>query len=124
MKKNWVSPPTREARRLRAAMTPDAKHLWTRLRRRQLAGFRFRREHPLGPYFVDFYCHRAKVAIEVDGAIHEEPETAEYDRLRTNYLRGIGVTLLRFTNKEVRFSIESVLYRIRTVLRRRTSVVR
>lgn len=97
--------PLRRGMRARATPTEDA--LWQRLRNRQLAGAKFRRQHPVDHFIVDFYCAEAALAIEVDGGIHNQ--TREADALRQAYLEGLGLRFLRFTNDEVLNEIERVL---------------
>lgn len=98
------------ARNLRTTMTEAERLLWARLRRKQLAGLRFRRQHPIGRYIADFYCHEKKMVIELDGVVHEN--TIEYDYLREKFIKAGGYTVLRFTNDEIEHSIEMVLQRI------------
>jgi very-short-patch-repair endonuclease len=78
------------ARRLRLTPTDAEIRLWSRLRRRQLQGFRFRRQHPLGPYVVDFFCAAAKLVIEVDGGQH-----AEDSAIRTRWIEAQGYRVVR-----------------------------
>jgi very-short-patch-repair endonuclease len=93
------------ARYLRSSMTDAEQALWRRLRKRQLAGCRFRRQHPIGPFIVDFACIEKKLAIEVDGGQHSE---CEADVHRDELLRARGFTILRFWNNEVLENIEGV----------------
>src|SRR2546429_211165 len=74
------------ARELRKDRSWAAKRLWRMLRSRRLAGYKFRREHPIGPYFLDFYCLEAKVGVESDGFQHGFPEQQAHDRARDAYL--------------------------------------
>ncbi len=83
------------ARRLRRVMTLPEAILWRELRRRTLAGFRFRRQHPVGPYVLDFYCPEARLALEVDGAAHDLPDRAARDEHRTAWLAERGIRVLR-----------------------------
>ena len=69
---------------------------------------RFTRQRIIGNYIVDFFCHKAKLVIELDGLQHSEPEAAEYDKVRTNYLNALGITVMRFTNKEIEENMPSV----------------
>lgn len=86
---------------LRAAMT-DAEHtLWSYLRRKQIGGLRFRRQQPIGPYVVDFYCSAAKLVIELDGGHHNEESRRLYDEARTQWLRSEGFHVLRIANSEL-----------------------
>jgi very-short-patch-repair endonuclease len=98
------------ARRLRREQTEWEHSLWARLRRRQLNGFKFRRQHPIGPFFADFFCREAKLVIEIDGSQHAD-ELAR-DESRTEFLRDAGYNVLRFWNHEIRSEIDAVLQRI------------
>ena len=98
---------------MRKHPTPAENALWQRLRRRQL-GVKFRRQHAIGPFIVDFYCAEAALVVEVDGPIHQY--TAEEDAIRQEFLEAQGLRVLRFTNAEVENDIEGVLNRIRTAL--------
>jgi very-short-patch-repair endonuclease len=100
------------ARKLRLTPTDAEIRLWSRLRRRQLEGFRFRRQHPLGPYVVDFFCAAAKLIIEVDGGQHAEDGEA-----RTNWLEARGYCIIRFWNNDVLANTEGVLSTILDALR-------
>jgi len=91
-------------------MTNAEKILWNHLRRGQLNGLYFRRQHPYGMYILDFYCDKFKLAIEVDGEIHLN--RIAYDDERTQYLESTGITVLRFTNNEVMTGLDNVLNRI------------
>jgi adenine-specific DNA-methyltransferase len=102
------------ARRLRREQTEWEHNLWTRLRRRQLKGFKFRRQHPIGPFFADFFCPEAKLVIEIDGSQHAD-ELA-LDKNRTEFLRDAGYRVLRFWNHEIRAEIDTVMQRIADAL--------
>ena len=93
------------ARRLRREQTEWEHNLWTRLRRRQLKGFKFRRQHPIGPFFADFFCPEAKLVIEIDGSQHGD-ELAS-DESRTEFLRDAGYKVLRFWNYEISGEIDA-----------------
>jgi very-short-patch-repair endonuclease len=95
------------ARVLRRALTPPEARLWVHLRRRALAGLRFRRQHPIGVYVLDFYCAEAKLAIEVDGESHAG--RAVHDARRTRWLEARGIAVLRFPAEEVRVNLDAVL---------------
>jgi predicted helicase len=82
------------------------------LRNRQLAGYKFRRQHPLGRFVLDFYCHEAKLCVELDGGQHAEPAQADYDRERTVWLNREGIRVIRFWNTDVFNNIEGVLQSI------------
>jgi very-short-patch-repair endonuclease len=96
-------------RALRATLTTAERILWARLRRRQLYGFKFRRQHPVGDYVLDFYCVQRKLAIEVDGESHYVERGPVRDEGRTAVLAREGIRVLRFTNVEVIAEIEGVV---------------
>jgi very-short-patch-repair endonuclease len=98
------------ARQLRRPMTPAEAKLWRQLRGRQITELKFRRQHPLGPFVVDFYCPNAKIVIEIDGDSHALQE--KYDRERTDWLNARGYRVLRFFNREVLQNIDGVLTKI------------
>ena len=83
-------------RELRRNSTDTEAALWLALRAKRFAGFKFRRQHDCGPYILDFYCPAQRLAIELDGGQHYEPETKAYDERRTAYLGRRGVRVLRF----------------------------
>jgi very-short-patch-repair endonuclease len=97
------------SRQLRENMTDAETHLWTKIRRKQLKGYQFYRQKPIGDYIVDFFCPRAKLVIEIDGSHHLIGEAIEYDRIRDDYLSSLGLRVLRFTNTEVLMHIEGVV---------------
>jgi very-short-patch-repair endonuclease len=94
------------ARTLRRSMTDAEQKLWSLLRRQQMGGYRFRRQHPVRPYIVDFACLEAHLAVEVDGGHHVAQ--VERDQQRTRYLEASGFRILRFWNNEVLTQSESV----------------
>jgi very-short-patch-repair endonuclease len=108
------------AREMRSGMTEAEEVLWSRLRRRQIDGLRFRKQHPFGRYIADFCCHEARLIIELDGGSHDGRE--KYDRNRDEFLAGGGYTVLRFTNEDVLHGIEKVIDAIRTVARKINSM--
>ncbi len=91
----------RRARELRHDATSAEQVLWERLRGRKIAGRKFRRQHPVGRFVADFFCDDARLVIEVDGAIHQEPTQQERDAAREYILRESTLTILRFTNDDV-----------------------
>jgi very-short-patch-repair endonuclease len=97
------------ARELRRQQTDAEKLLWFLLRGRRLAGFKFRRQYPLEPYVLDFLCFEKKLAIELDGGQHNEPEKQRRDEIRTRFIESTGVQVLRFWNHEVLRDTEVVL---------------
>ena len=90
--------------------------LWEILRTKRLDGFKFRRQHPMGDYILDFYCPELKLAIEVDGQVHMDEEQKIYNQERTNNLKENGISVIRFWNSEVQNDISSVVNRIRTFI--------
>jgi adenine-specific DNA-methyltransferase len=90
--------------------------LWTHLRNKQLDGFRFRRQQPMGPYIVDFYCSDAALVIEVDGGQHARNDVA--DEQRSRWLESHGYRVVRFWNNDVLQNTEGVLLTIRDALHR------
>ncbi|WP_224984011.1 endonuclease domain-containing protein [Geomonas agri] len=110
------------AHALRQHMTDAEQLLWYCMRRKQLGGFRFRRQHPVEKYVLDFYCPEARLAVELDGGQHNETRHALRDRGRTNFLEAQGVFVLRVWNHEVFVNLEGVLERIYEVLMRRAEV--
>jgi very-short-patch-repair endonuclease len=110
---NGAKPGTHQfARELRQTETAAEKKLWSLLRNRQLQGRKFRRQHALADYILDFYCHECKLAVEVDGNVHAGKINQEYDSARTAFLNGCGITVLRFWNSEVMNEQEKVLEKI------------
>ncbi|WP_420642830.1 endonuclease domain-containing protein [Candidatus Leptofilum sp.] len=95
------------AREMRQQPTEPERRLWQHLRRKQLGGFRFRRQQPLGAYIVDFYCHEARLIVEVDGDSHAFQE--KYDAERTAWLEEQGNHVIRFWNVEVMQNLDGVL---------------
>ena len=89
------------ARELRSRMTDAEVFLWSKLRRKQLYGVIFSRQKTIGNYIVDFYCPAAQLVIEIDGGQHYLEEAALRDAKRDTYLRGMGLTVLRFSNLDV-----------------------
>jgi very-short-patch-repair endonuclease len=100
------------AKELRAAQTEAEEKLWPHFRNRQLNGKKFRRQHAIANYVLDFYCHECKLTVEVDGNYHKSEEAREYDKARTALLHEHGITVLRFWNEDVIKEIEKVLEKI------------
>lgn len=104
------------ARSLKKEMKPAENLLWQNLRNRNISNHKFRRQHPIARYIVDFYCHEARLVIEVDGEIHSSPEHIQYDQFRTEELEGMGLKVIRFTNDKVLGDVSGVLVEIRKQL--------
>jgi len=100
------------ARNLRQELTPTEAVLWAALRGRQLAGLKFRRQHPHARFVLDFFCVEYQLAVEIDGGIHIDPQQAARDAERTKFLEERGVCVLRFSNEEVKNNLADVLRRI------------
>ena len=97
----------RRAKELRKQATPAEKILWEQLRNRRLKGLKFRRQHPLGTYIVDFYCPAQRLVVEIDGDIHRYQEAE--DQARDDFLEEMGFRVIRFWNSEVEENLEGVL---------------
>ena len=96
------------ARSLRANLTDAEQRLWARLRRKQILGVQFYRQKPIGNYIADFYAPAVRLVVEVDGSQHFDLLQAEYDRHRTAYLKGLGLQVLRYTDRQVLMELDSV----------------
>lgn len=108
----YYSPPAvrQQAKELRWPMTPAETVLWERLHNKQLYGLKFRRQHPLHHFILDFYCHAHRLVVEVDGGIHDCQKG--YDEARIEWLVQHGFRVIRFTNEEVMNDIQAVLQKI------------
>ena len=93
--------------------TKSEKILWDKLKNNQLDGLKFRRQHPISLYIADFYCHKFKLIIELDGKYHEEKEQKIKDQERDEVLKLNGLNILRFKNEEVEKNIDNVLIKIK-----------
>ncbi|MBK9106663.1 MAG: endonuclease domain-containing protein [Saprospiraceae bacterium] len=103
------------AKNLRNNQTFAEKLLWSRLRNNQL-GVRFRRQHPVANFVVDFFCHTHQLVIEVDGNVHLDKTVQIEDQTKTESLVGLGLTVVRFTNQQVIEDIEMVIAQIKNIL--------
>jgi very-short-patch-repair endonuclease len=90
----------KNAAKLRENMTEPEIKLWDYLKTKPL-GYKFRRQHPIAGYVLDFYCHKLRLSIEIDGGYHLKKEQKEKDTQRTEYLKGVGIAEHRFTNEEI-----------------------
>ncbi len=97
---------------LRNNLTPAEAVLWTALKNKNLLGRKFRRQHSIGNYIVDFYCPSEKLVIELDGADHFTPEGEDYDIKRDKYLKSLGLNVLRIENEDVFENLSGVLQEI------------
>jgi very-short-patch-repair endonuclease len=99
------------AKKLRNYPTRAEEKLWSYLRK-HLTGYRFRRQHPMWKYVVDFYCHYLKLVIEIDGEIHLEPNVQDKDEEKEKDIKNLGLEIIRFINEEVLIDIDSVMTRL------------
>lgn len=102
----------RAAHILRKNMTLAELILWRKLKDREIFSTKFRKQHPIGIFIVDFYCHEYKLVIEVDGEIHRDENQSEYDLGRTAELEKYDIRVIRFTNDHIIFNIDSVINKI------------
>ena len=102
--------PQRENRKqLRKAPVPAEAILWSRLKRKQQRGIRFRRQYSIGRYVVDFYCPSARLVIELDGNSHTGEPAQEYDKIRDEYIGELGLRVLRFKNEDIYRNLTGVI---------------
>jgi very-short-patch-repair endonuclease len=95
-------------RELRRHQTDAERVFWTQVRGRNFHGLKFFRQYSIGSYILDFYCPTVRLAIELDGGQHNQPEGREYDEVRSEFLRSNGITVVRFWNHEVLRNMEGV----------------
>ncbi|MBK5285235.1 MAG: endonuclease domain-containing protein [Bacteroidia bacterium] len=107
-----------KARQLRRSMTEAETILWKFLRNKKLAGHKFRRQHPLGLYIADFYCHESKLVIESDGKHHNNPDEKKYDARRTFTFGLDKIKVLRFSNSDIMENLSWVLAEIEKELKK------
>jgi very-short-patch-repair endonuclease len=103
---------TTHAREMRKNLTPPEARLWNALRGRALDGLKFRRQHPIGPFVLDFYCVNARLAVEVDGSIHTLGDNPTRDDSRDRWLERHGITVLRIEARHVLDRLDAVLTEI------------
>lgn len=111
------------AKKLRNNQTEAENYLWNYLSNLQKNGLRFKRQHPILYFIADFYCHKAKLIIEVDGCYHDTPEQFEYDQNRDAELEALGLKVIRFTNNDVFTEIASTIEIIEKEIQSRTNHV-
>ena len=102
-------------------MTGSEQKLWENLKGKQLLGLRFRPQHPIDIFIADFYCHPAKLVIEVDGEIHKTKDQSEYDLGREAELENWGLKVIRFTNEEIEYNFGHVITEIERVCKQQIS---
>ncbi|MFH1598317.1 MAG: DUF559 domain-containing protein [Patescibacteria group bacterium] len=104
---------TKGSRRYLRRQMPPAEHiLWLHLRNKQLEGFKFRRQYSISKYVVDFYCPKARLAIEIDGPTHLSDQARIYDKERQQFIESFGIRFLRVNNLDVYKNMEGVIERI------------
>ncbi len=101
--------------------TPAEALLWEVLKGNKLERKKFRRQHPIGKYILDFYCHAEKLGIEIDGEYHNDDNQKKYDEDRTNAIAMENIKIIRFTNEQVMNDMELVINEIKTVFKLPTS---
>ena len=106
-----------KAKLLRKEMTSAEKVVWKIIRRNNLKGFYFRRQHPVWIYIADFYCHKARLVVELDGEVHDTENAKQYDAGRNEKMNDFGITVLRFKNEDVFANIDFVVETIEKHLR-------
>lgn len=106
----------KKAAELRNRMTKAEIILWSRLRMRQIEGWKFRRQQPILDYIVDFYCHTLKLLIEVDGDIHTLPEQVKSDKFREKMLINNGFNIIHFSNHEIETDLESSVLKLKAFI--------
>jgi very-short-patch-repair endonuclease len=102
-------------RELRKRSTKEEEILWSKIRNNKI-GCKFKRQHSIGGYILDFYCSERKLIVEIDGASHNTKGAREYDKNRDEYFNELGYTTIRFSNTEVENNILGVLKKIKTCL--------
>ena len=107
--KSGSSKTTSLRRKLRHDMTPAEKLFWSKVGGKQFYNLKFRRQHSIGNYIVDFYCPERKLIVEIDGDTHTDQKIMNNDEVRTNYLRSLGYEIIRYTNRDVLKNTEGVV---------------
>lgn len=104
------------AREFRKELTFAEDRFWKMVHNRKLLNLKIRREHPIGPFIADFYCHDLKLVIEIDGDIHLVPHIKQRDISREYYLRTLGLSVIRFTNEDVLFNPDIIEEKIKVFI--------
>ncbi|MEO9004504.1 MAG: endonuclease domain-containing protein [Ginsengibacter sp.] len=105
------------AKRLRNQPTPSEIVFWNLLKQ-HFSNYRFKRQHPVSQYIADFYCHKLKLVIEIDGGIHLSEEAKNNDKLRDEFMRSLSLKIVRFSNEEVCKNSEMVIAKLRDLIER------
>lgn len=104
-----MRPKIEQSRNLRMNQTPAERIVWSKLRNRQLDGFKFRRQYYIGNFIVDFYCSEVNLIIEIDGDVHGYAERTQKDRIREEFLRSRNFEIVRYNNNEIFNNLKNVL---------------
>jgi very-short-patch-repair endonuclease len=113
MQKLYNDPSHKELRRLlRKKSTIYERALWDYLRGRRLGRLKFRRQYGVDRFVLDFYCPKLRLAIEIDGPIHEEADSRDYDKDRDTFLKAHNIHVLHFSNEELKTNLAKVIHRI------------
>lgn len=107
---------------LRSRRTDAELDLWEAIRSKKMLNAKFRQQHPIDRFIVDFYCHEIKLVIELDGEIHNTSENKDYDESRTEVLNNLGITVIRFTNLQIKHDLKSVLEKIEVAITNRRNI--
>ncbi len=105
-----------KAKELRKKQTPAEETFWQLVRDKKFFGLKFRRQHQIGTYIVDFYCHEHKLIIELDGEIHQIEEQQKHDKIKDRYLTSLGNKVIRFTNDKILIQTDKTLEKIANLL--------
>jgi len=108
------------ARKLRNKLTPAEQTFWLRLKE-QFPNYKFRRQHPISIYIADFYSHKLRLVIEIDGSIHDSTEAKLDDEKRQKDLENLNLTVIRFTNEQVKNQVESVIEIVSSTIEKLTA---
>ena len=108
------------ARKLRNKLTSAEQTFWLRLKE-QLPDYKFRRQHPISIYIADFYCHKLKLVIEIDGSIHNSNEAKLDDEKRQKDLENLNLTVTRFTNEQIKNEVEDVIEIVTSTIKKLTA---
>jgi len=111
----------RYAQEMRKNPTESEKALWNILRKFRYNGYIFRRQHPVDIFIADFYCHKLKLIVEVDGGVHDSEQAVEYDDGRSAELEKYGLSIIRFTNDQVHKEPDKVTLHIQNYIARLSS---
>jgi very-short-patch-repair endonuclease len=104
------------SRKLRENMTSAEEFLWAKIRTDKIRGYRFYRQKPIGIYIADFYCHKAKLVVEIDGGQHTLIKNREYDQARSEFFNSLGIRVVRFSNRDILSNVNEVLENIKQCL--------